>query len=124
MYQDGQCPLGIWKGAESAAGNALLGRTAAGTKKVGMMADVACFCGCLYSFDGAAGACPQCGEIASVATGPAPGSTGQARPDHRVPIALGVRQDGQAPGTFPEWVEARAGALAGVGATSGADDPD
>ncbi len=33
------------------------------------MTDVACFCGCLYSFDGGAGACPKCGEVASV-TGP------------------------------------------------------
>ena len=34
-----------------------------------MMADVACFCGCLYSFDGGGGACPQCGEYASLTTG-------------------------------------------------------
>jgi hypothetical protein len=34
------------------------------------MAEVACFCGCLYSFDGDAGACPRCGECATVATGP------------------------------------------------------
>lgn len=88
------------------------------------MADVACFCGCFYSFDGAAGACPQCGEIASVGTGPASESTDQGRPEHRVPIANGVRQNGQAPGAFPEWLEARAGALAGVGATSSAGDPD
>jgi hypothetical protein len=33
------------------------------------MAEVACFCGCLYSFDGDAAACPRCGERASVATG-------------------------------------------------------
>lgn len=89
-----------------------------------MMADVACFCGCFYSFDGAAGACPQCGEIASVGTGPAPESAGQGRPEHRVPIANGVRQNGQATRTFPEWVEAGAGALAGVAATAGAGDPD
>ncbi len=31
-----------------------------------MMVDVACFCGCLYSFDGGAGACPRCGEVATV----------------------------------------------------------
>jgi hypothetical protein len=83
-----------------------------------MMADVACFCGSFYSFDGAAGACPQCGEIASVGTGPAPESTGQARPEPRVPIADGVRQNGQAP-TFPEWVEAGASALAGIAVSAG-----
>jgi hypothetical protein len=35
------------------------------------MTDVACFCGCLYSFDGDAGACPRCGKYATVRTGPA-----------------------------------------------------
>jgi len=35
------------------------------------MADVACFCGCCYSFEGGAGACPRCGEYAVVAAGPA-----------------------------------------------------
>jgi acyl-CoA synthetase (AMP-forming)/AMP-acid ligase II len=33
------------------------------------MAEVACFCGCLYSFDGGAGACPRCGECATVTAG-------------------------------------------------------
>jgi len=32
------------------------------------MATVACFCGYLYSFDGAEGPCPQCGAVASVRT--------------------------------------------------------
>lgn len=26
------------------------------------MTNVACFCGCVYSFSGAVGACPNCGE--------------------------------------------------------------
>ena len=30
------------------------------------MTDVACFCGCLYSFSGEVGACPKCGEFASL----------------------------------------------------------
>ena len=34
------------------------------------MAEVACFCGCLFSFDGGAGACPKCGEVASLTVGP------------------------------------------------------
>ncbi len=29
---------------------------------VPIMANVACFCGCCFSFAGAAGACPECGE--------------------------------------------------------------
>ena len=37
-----------------------------------MMADVACFCGCLFSFNDGAGACPTCGKVASVTAGPAP----------------------------------------------------
>ena len=34
-----------------------------------MMADVACFCGCLYSFGGGAGTCPRCGAVATVSAG-------------------------------------------------------
>ena len=44
-----------------------------------MMTDVACFCGCSFSFDGGAGACPKCGEVASVTAGPALES-----PGHRI----------------------------------------
>jgi hypothetical protein len=32
------------------------------------MTSVACFCGCLYSFDGAEGPCPKCGAVAGVST--------------------------------------------------------
>ena len=32
------------------------------------MTNVACFCGCLYSFDGGEGPCPKCGAIAVVKT--------------------------------------------------------
>jgi hypothetical protein len=34
------------------------------------MIDVVCFCGCSYSFGGDEGACPQCGEIATLLVGP------------------------------------------------------
>jgi len=34
------------------------------------MADVACFCGCCYSFEGGGGSCPGCGRYASISTGP------------------------------------------------------
>ncbi len=30
------------------------------------MTDVACFCGCLYSFSGEVGVCPKCGDYASL----------------------------------------------------------
>jgi hypothetical protein len=36
------------------------------------MAQVACFCGCCFSFDRGAGACPKCGEVASLSGGAAP----------------------------------------------------
>ena len=32
------------------------------------MTDVACFCGCHYSFDGPEGPCPKCGAVAGVRT--------------------------------------------------------
>jgi hypothetical protein len=68
------------------------------------MADVACFCGCCYSFDGAGAACPKCGEYASVMPEPAPEGTAQK---HHAPVRL----IDNAPKTFPEWVEAGALAL-------------
>jgi hypothetical protein len=44
------------------------------------MADVACFCGYLFSFDGGAGACPRCGEVAGVTGLAVPGGSGRSRP--------------------------------------------
>ena len=32
------------------------------------MTNVACFCGCFYSFDSAEGPCPKCGAVAGVHT--------------------------------------------------------
>ena len=32
------------------------------------MTNVACFCGCLYYFDGSEGPCPKCGAVAVVNT--------------------------------------------------------
>jgi hypothetical protein len=32
------------------------------------MAKVACFCGCCFSFAGTVGACPECGEAATLTT--------------------------------------------------------
>jgi hypothetical protein len=36
------------------------------------MAQVACFCGCCFSFGGAVGTCPKCGEVASLRGGAGP----------------------------------------------------
>jgi hypothetical protein len=53
------------------------------------MTDVACFCGCCYSFEGDGGACPRCGEYAAVRPGPAVASTGRNQPEP-VPAANGA----------------------------------
>lgn len=48
------------------------------------MTQVACFCGCLYAFDGAEGPCPKCGAVAGVhpiTIRPASCDRGQSRPD-------------------------------------------
>jgi hypothetical protein len=52
------------------------------------MTDVACFCGYLFFFDGDAGACPSCGEVADLTDGtPAqPAGAVQARPARLVLI--------------------------------------
>ena len=45
-----------------------------------MMTDVACFCGCFYSFEGGAGPCPKCGEVAAVTAAPEAESARTCRP--------------------------------------------
>ena len=56
-----------------------------------MMTDVACFCGCLYSFDGGGAACPKCGEYATVTVGPLFNGTGRSRQEQPVPAMNGAR---------------------------------
>jgi hypothetical protein len=68
------------------------------------MTDVACFCGCLYSFDGDAGACPRCGEHATVRTGQADTWTDGGHP--REQRALAVCQDRLTAGSFALVTEA------------------
>lgn len=88
------------------------------------MTDVACFCGCLYSFDGGAGACPTCGEYAIVRTAPARGCTEVGQPrEQRVLAICQDRQNLQTAESFRpgDWVlvsdlldrVGAAGALAG-----------
>jgi hypothetical protein len=72
--------------------------------KVRMMADVACFCGCFYSFDGHAGACPGCGEVATVTVGRASVGTERGQQEQPSPAANGYGLGGQA-ATLREWAE-------------------
>ena len=62
-----------------------------------MMADVACFCGCLYSFHGGAGACPKCGEYATVMTAAAYASAGRSH-QHSQPVSVGSEDAGRTNG--------------------------
>jgi hypothetical protein len=65
------------------------------------MTDVACFCGCLYSFDGDAGACPRCGEYATIRTRPAVTSTEGGQPrEQRVLAVWQDRQNGRSAASF------------------------
>lgn len=76
------------------------------------MTDVACFCGCLFSFEGGAGACPRCGEVASVTAGPVSGSPGRRRLETPVPVMSRVGQNGETARACPG--RAAAGAPAGI----------
>lgn len=49
------------------------------------MPEVACFCGCCYSFRGDGAACPRCGEYASI--GPSRPATGTDTAVDAEPIA-------------------------------------
>ena len=66
------------------------------------MAEVACYCGCSYSFYADAGTCPDCGEVATLRTRPAPASTVPAgtAPASTVPAST-VPASTVATGTVP-----------------------
>jgi len=81
-----------------------------------MMADVACFCGRCFSFDGGAAACPRCGEVASVTAGLALEGAARSRPKVPVPPANGAGQSRRTPRTCPERAEADVLAVRPVGA--------
>jgi|SRR5580693_6338435 hypothetical protein len=83
-----------------------------------MMADVACFCGCLYSFEGGAGACPRCGQVAAVTAGPASGSAGRGRQEQPAAAMNGAGPNGPAAGAGPEGADADPGPV-GVAITPG-----
>src|SRR5215469_14162022 len=69
-----------------------------------MMADVACFCGCVYYFEGDAGACPGCGEVATLTLGRASVDTERGRLEQRSPAANGHGRGGQA-AILWEWAK-------------------
>ena len=77
------------------------------------MAEVACFCGCCFSFDGASGACPKCGEVARLTAGPVTEPAGRSWPEHPVPVTNGDSQNGHVPDVPAERIEADV-ALSGV----------
>ena len=95
LYQDGEYPLGNDEERAFRCPHRSAGPSAAQRKKVPVMTDVACFCDCFYSFDGGAGACPKCGEVASVTGLPVLESSGCNRPE--TPDAE-IRQLSEVPG--------------------------
>jgi hypothetical protein len=54
------------------------------------MIDVVCFCGCSYSFLGDAGACPDCGEVASM---PSTGSSDHTEHEPLDPPRVDLAED-------------------------------
>jgi hypothetical protein len=83
------------------------------------MTDVACFCGCLYSFEGGAGACPKCGEVAAVTAGPRFNSSGRGQQEQPVAEMNGAGQNGQMAGTWREWAEADPDSVDDIAITPG-----
>ena len=77
------------------------------------MARVACFCGCTFSFDSGAGACPRCGEAVSL-TGAVPEISVRDWPGEPVPARSGVSQEDRLTDTWTELVET--GVLSGAAA--------
>lgn len=63
-----------------------------------MMAEVACFCGCFFSFEGAdAATCPKCGKAAGVASSPRPDRHGPSGQSGAVPNVHVISQTGRSP---------------------------
>jgi hypothetical protein len=67
----------------------------------------------LYSFDGGAGACPGCGEVATVTAGPVAAGTEHGQQRQPGPAVNGHRRGGQA-AAWREWAGAGPRSLAGV----------
>ena len=84
-----------------------------------MMADVACFCGCLYFFQGAAGACPTCGEVARVTAGTVVDGIVCGQPERPAAQMNGAGPERATSGAGLEWAKADPGSMA-----DSATDPD
>jgi hypothetical protein len=82
LYQDGEYPPGNDEERAGSAARTVGQPQRAQREKVPVMTDVACFCNCLFSFDGDAGACPKCGAVASVTGLPVLESSGCNRPEN------------------------------------------
>jgi hypothetical protein len=82
------------------------------------MADVACFCGCCFSFVGTVGACPECGEGVTLTTVPPFAAHGTAGAES----VCVVDWNGPSSADRPGWGPPRAGvnhrAASSVGARS------
>jgi hypothetical protein len=83
------------------------------------MTDVACFCGCCYSFEGDGEACPRCGEYAAVRSGPALASTGRNQPEP-VPAANGAGAGREPARVSRDAAKADSGRLVGLPAGAAA----
>lgn len=124
LYRDGRCPIRSTR--ECAGSAAVTGRATwqrAQREKVLVMADVACFCGCCFSFDSGAAACPRCGEVASVTSGLAPGDAGRSQPTIPVPVVNGIGHNGHTPAACPERAEAGASSGRQAGAVHDRGEP-
>jgi hypothetical protein len=78
------------------------------------MIDVACFCGCFYSFEDGAGPCPKCGEVAAVTAAPELETTGLSRPEQPVAEMNGAGPERGYGGTCRPWAEADGDPIAGI----------
>ncbi len=79
-----------------------------------MMTDVACFCGCFYSFDGGRGACPQCGEDVTLTTGSTLNDAGRRQEEQLAAGNDGAGRTGQAVRIPHQRTEAVPDFLAGI----------
>lgn len=73
------------------------------------MVNVACFCGCDFSFEGSTRACPRCGEVATVRGGREPETAAFDGPDDTLLCIKDIWQTGEP--VWPELDEARAAAV-------------
>jgi hypothetical protein len=129
LYQDGGCPV---RSTSECAGSAAVtrpggphgrGRREKERKKVPVMTDVACFCGCCFSFDGGAAACPRCGQVASVTADLALEDAGRSQPTIPGPVVNGIGHNGHTPQACPEPAEAGASSGRPAGAVHDRGEP-